>query len=72
VRRFGFQGEDNKDSSCGVLDLAGLLLTKYTGLNQGAMHTLLSFPDGDIFVVRHEWGSPSSQLLKLGPKGELR
>jgi len=46
--------------------------TKYTGLKQGAMDTLLSFPDGDIFVVRHEWGSPSSQLLKLGPKGELR
>jgi hypothetical protein len=48
--------------------------TKYTGLSPGAVHTLLRLPDGDLFAVRDILviGSLSTQILKLGPNGELR
>ncbi|HJX63617.1 MAG TPA: hypothetical protein VJ860_06655 [Polyangia bacterium] len=46
--------------------------TKYTGLGQGAMNTLSRFPDGDLFAARQVFGGKLGNMLKLGPKGELR
>jgi hypothetical protein len=46
--------------------------TKYTGLGQGAMLTLSRFSDGDLFATRQLWDSRTGDILKLGPKGELR
>jgi hypothetical protein len=46
--------------------------TKYTGLSPGAMDTLARFPDGDLLAAREVFGGKSGNILKLGPKGELR